>query len=152
MKKEYLLVVLVVIVVFTGIFFFSKKKISIQSLSYYRGGGDSVSSYRIELSSNYLSICKTDDNNDTDEKRFVVDDNLYNQINEIVNKYQLQKMKNLKESDVMVLDGEVEILKIKLDDDNTILLSSNYDLPDKAIKTTREILQLIHTYYDNNIE
>ena len=96
MKKEYLLVVLVVIVVFTGIFFFSKKKLSIQSLSYYRGGGDSVSSYRIELSSNYLSICKTDDNNDTDEKRFVVDDNLYNQINEIVNKYQLQKMKNLK--------------------------------------------------------
>ena len=96
MKKEYLLVVLVVIVVFTGIFFFSKKKLSIQSLSYYRGGGDSVSSYRIELSSNYLSICKTDD--------------------------------------------------------NTILLSSNYDLPDKAIKTTREILQLIHTYYDNNIE
>ena len=121
-------------------------------MSYYRGGGDSVSSYRIELSSNNLSICKTDDNNDTDEKSFVVDDNLYNQINEIVNKYQLQKMKNLKESDVMVLDGEVEILKIKLDDDNTILLSSNYDLPDKAIKAIREILQLIHTYYDNNIE
>ena len=82
MKKEYLLVVLVVIVVFTGIFFFSKKKLSIQSLSYYRGGGDSVSSYRIELSNNNLSICKTDDNNDTDEKRFVVDDNLYNQIND----------------------------------------------------------------------
>ena len=82
----------------------------------------------------------------------MVDDNLYNQINEIVNKYQLQKMKNLKESDVMVLDGEVEILKIKLDDDDTILLSSNYDLPDKAIKAIREILQLIHTCYDNNME
>ena len=81
----------------------------------------------------------------------MVDDNLYNQINEIVNKYQLQKMKNLKESDVMVLDGEVEILKIKLDDD-TILLSSNYDLPDKAIKAIREILQLIQTYCDNNME
>ncbi|MGN1398899.1 MAG: hypothetical protein ACI4WG_02740 [Erysipelotrichaceae bacterium] len=142
----WLVIVIVVIVLFAMVVLNKKKTVHVASIEYYRGGSETVSSYQISLTESELYVCDTDELNNVREFNRAVNEQLLEQIDKILNLYQVEKMVNLKPSSVIGLDEKTESLTVKLTDGTTVLLNNKLELDDNSKNLIAQFLQIIDSY------
>lgn len=113
----------------------------IQILSYYYGGDATGVKYRIVLSSNTFTVEDCQGNGyKTETKKYKASQGLYDELMQIIERYQIKDWKDVEKENEVPLDGNIKSLYIIFKDEQEIYVSSNDQLPQDGWKAIQQIV------------
>ena len=159
MKIRYLLLLLGIIAVIVLIIVLNKhKKINItniKSISFSYNNGYALNSdvlYKIECSDKCITTIVPYGTSRDDQKEFIVDKSVLEDIEKVLNKYNVEKWNGFNKVDKNVLDGNSFSIYIKMSDGSKVEASGYMMWPNNYSNVKEELDKIFNNIYENNIE